>query len=1060
MGMICLPILNVGMTGRGESRIVALTIAYTSTQFTFKFKLPSTKSVTIHWGDGNTEAVVGQDSTLITKTSAYSGAGTYYFYLTGDVTEITYIDINSQTFVSGDIGTWSSLVNCVYLNACITGVSGSIAGYSALTLLQYLRLNNTNISGSITGLSALTALTTLYLYSLGGDGVTGDISGFNTMTSLTGIIIRSLVGVDFDSQTAWTLSGATIQFNENSMSSTQVNNMIASLKTCTNCTIHIAGNNAHRTAASNDDLNTLLANGNTITLNDVLGDELYTLLNAANDNPTEAITAFADYSSTIDGGTQVTVGEDISEMLPKDNRPIKAAISSFADYSSTIDGATRVNSSFDLYGFIPQGSETITNGTFDADSDWSKGSGWSIGSGVASCDGTNGTSLSQTSVWTVGKYYLLTFDITAYTSGSVQIFSGTGADGSSAKSAVGSYSMVIRPNTADIYCYSNSFNGSLDNVSVKELQVVGSDLVTNGGFATDTDWTKEGTISISGGTLNFNGETSGARAYQNSVLSSNGWVILKFTISGYSAGNVRVEFGNTSSYFSANGTYTVLLYATDGNLDIRCGTTTTTLSVDNISVHKLTLPIHIEESTNYSINAIGNNYQYLIPIDENDFCIPVDYAAESITDQVIATTCLNGDFSKTDVWNLGTGVTISGGTCNFTGGTGSTNQSNMFTEGKYYLLEYEITAYTSGSIRMYSGNIADGSNAYSSTGVKKDIIRATGNNLHFWAAAFTGSIDNASITELQVLGDDLVTNGDFTTDTDWSKGVGWSIAAGVASCDGSQVAASNIFQNESFDQGDAVLYKLTISNYSAGSLYVKAGNTNLSSPMTANGTYIVLLIIDSDSYDYITIEGNSTFVGDVDNVSVHKLTATKEILDSTNYEGTHYVLPEVGDDLDSFIIPVDYAAESIVDQKITGEYNAATGWTEQYNGVIQSVSTPVNTGGYALKIDSMEAPAQAANASIDLEAAPFSIIDDDIVRIELYSRHLGFGSNWRIALSTSPAALTHTIKDLENTNTTYTKYTFYWLHDDEHRYLTCRESGANDGGLFIDAISIKKVTFT
>ena len=37
----------------------------------------------------------------------------------------------------------------------------------------------------------------------------------------------------------------------------------------------------------------------------------------------------------------------------------------------------------------------VTNGTFDADSDWTKGTGWSINGGVASCNGTSGATIHQ-----------------------------------------------------------------------------------------------------------------------------------------------------------------------------------------------------------------------------------------------------------------------------------------------------------------------------------------------------------------------------------------------------------------------------------------------------------------------------------------------------------------------------------------------------------------------------------------------------------------------------------------------------------------------------------------
>ena len=34
------------------------------------------------------------------------------------------------------------------------------------------------------------------------------------------------------------------------------------------------------------------------------------------------------------------------------------------------------------------GSELVTNGGFDTDSDWIKGTGWTISGGTANCDGT------------------------------------------------------------------------------------------------------------------------------------------------------------------------------------------------------------------------------------------------------------------------------------------------------------------------------------------------------------------------------------------------------------------------------------------------------------------------------------------------------------------------------------------------------------------------------------------------------------------------------------------------------------------------------------------------
>lgn len=223
--------------------IVSLTIDYTATQFVFKFKLPSTKSITIHWGDGTTENVVGQDLTLITKTSAYSGAGTYYFYLSGDVEELTYIDIQSQAFVSGDVSAWSTLLNATYFRANSTAVSGDISGFSVLTSLTNLSFRNTNVSGDVSGLSTLTSATTIHLYN---------------------------TDVTFDSTPAWSNSTASILIQDCGWTAQMVDNSLASFAggPVTNSTINVAGTNAARTSASDADKATILANSNTLTVNE------------------------------------------------------------------------------------------------------------------------------------------------------------------------------------------------------------------------------------------------------------------------------------------------------------------------------------------------------------------------------------------------------------------------------------------------------------------------------------------------------------------------------------------------------------------------------------------------------------------------------------------------------------------------------------------------------------------------------------------------------------------------------------------------------------------------
>ena len=286
-GISISPFLRRKSAGGWSTANIALTIDYTATQFNFMFKLPSTKTVTLHWGDGTSEEVVGQDGTLITKTSSYSGAGSYKFWLSGDVTDITYIDVNGQAFVSGDVSGWSALTSLTYLSCYSNSLTGDVSGWSALTSLTTLYCSSNSLTGDVSGWSALTSLTTLNCSS---NSLTGDVSGWSALTSLTTLSCssNSLTGdvsgwsaltsltylncssnsLDFDSSPAWAALNCGANFNmaDNAMTSGQVDNAIISFAQgpFTNTTITLNGTNAARTAASDAAVATLVAAGCTV----------------------------------------------------------------------------------------------------------------------------------------------------------------------------------------------------------------------------------------------------------------------------------------------------------------------------------------------------------------------------------------------------------------------------------------------------------------------------------------------------------------------------------------------------------------------------------------------------------------------------------------------------------------------------------------------------------------------------------------------------------------------------------------------------------------------------
>ncbi|MEK9770432.1 MAG: hypothetical protein VW683_16085, partial [Betaproteobacteria bacterium] len=122
------------------------------------------------------------------------------------------------------------------------------------------------------------------------------------------------------------------------------------------------------------------------------------------------------------------------------------------------------------------GSELVTNGNFSSATGWTAQTGWSIdtGTGTASCDGTSGAFLYQTSGFPANTRITISFDITSYTSGSVRAGS-TGVGPSSTFSSVGSHSVTFTTSSTDpagveMYSTGGGFVGTIDNVSARIIE--------------------------------------------------------------------------------------------------------------------------------------------------------------------------------------------------------------------------------------------------------------------------------------------------------------------------------------------------------------------------------------------------------------------------------------------------------------------------------------------------------------------------------------------------------------------------------------------------------------
>ena len=123
-------------------------------------------------------------------------------------------------------------------------------------------------------------------------------------------------------------------------------------------------------------------------------------------------------------------------------------------------------------------------------------------------------------------------------------------------------------------------------------------------------------------------------------------------------------------------------------------------------------------------------------------------------------------------------------------------------------------------------------------------------------------------------GSTLITNGVFGADTDWTKGTGWTIGAGVATCDGTQTANSDLEQTITLTEGSTYLVTYTITR-SAGTIKVLIGGTE-GTARSASATHTDESIVAGAGLK-IQFRADADFVGTVDNVSVF-LEGTYEIV--------------------------------------------------------------------------------------------------------------------------------------------------------------------------------------
>ena len=287
-------------------------------------------------------------------------------------------------------------------------------------------------------------------------------------------------------------------------------------------------------------------------------------------------------------------------------------------------------------------------------------------------------------------------------------------------------------------------NGKI--LSVKPSIVLGEELITNGDFATDSDWILGNNTTISGGKL-INSNSSAYSSTRQSIPMSVGTYLFTYTIDSISGGGFFISFtGFNGITRYAAGTYSeyVTLSSASTTIFLAPVSSGMTYTIDNVSV-KEAIDADFDFTRNSSATRV--NSQGLI---EDMQILSGDLISNGDFSQEGAELITNGDFSTDSDWTKGTGWSIGDGSASCDGGSGNLIQSiTGSTPNKTFLITFTLSNYITGSVTPSFVGAYDSSLIYNANGTYSAYINSVADNrLVFYSQAFIGSIDNVSVKEV------------------------------------------------------------------------------------------------------------------------------------------------------------------------------------------------------------------------------------------------------------------------------------------------------------------------
>ena len=427
--------------------------------------------------------------------------------------------------------------------------------------------------------------------------------------------------------------------------------------------------------------------------------------------------------------------------------------------------------------------------------------------------------------------------------------------------------------------------------SIKPDYALGPELVTNGTFDTDSDWTKQTGWSISGGKANRSGASTNSFISQDIDVISGRNYIIKYDrtyVSGDGQTNLFSYFvGNSSRTTRGNyedttvETVTVTDYFKPehtGNLSLRVyGISDFTGSVDNVSIKEI---IDADFDFDRSSDATRVNPDGLI---ERVGGFGSDLVLNGNFSELGSELVTNGDYTNgLTGWSTqipsGQTVEVINNQLHIdydhtaTQGSTGVNQT-ILTSGKTYKIVVDIASIT-GTLRVQAGGQQQD---ISTAGLHTFYKVPTSTILYLVRSSNTASLDVKinSVSVKQVDPNDR-----------WTLGTDWSFEDGIVSAS----ATSATFQQSSATLSGGTKYKLEfeITSFTSGTLNVDLGSSSYSASYTSTGVKTVIL--QAGGFNRPRFYGGSVTCS-IDNISVKEVTGDMPRIDFTSGVGAILLEP-------------------------------------------------------------------------------------------------------------------------------------------------------------------------